>query len=418
METSLRLHARRAASTLLQMRAPLFPTLLLAGCGSFGLESPYPTSDGPSGDTAIDADTDTDVDADTDADADADTDTDSDTDTDTDADADLIEVTSVSPTYGTTAGGTSVTIRGGPFDSSASVRFGGVSATVESVNRNELRVRSPAQTNEGLVDVSIVTDTGSGALTSGFTYWQDGSGLAGMIGEFGWYDYVGGYWSSGADSGSGWFLPVVPFAFDHWELYAPSLDQCALDYSYGGSFSYYDLGVSSWNLMLPSSGSIPFTWDPAVQWFYNDTFSNTKYIQNGSYSLPAVSAVDMPELEVPDAVYAPSSFTVTSPSINSTAPPTFTRGNITLGWSGATGDFMLAILQVASGTTVKETVSCALRDDGSFTVPGSTFSRWATGDTLYVLVGRARYASGTVTFNNADSRIAGVYWVVGAGTLR
>src|SRR5687768_6425326 len=66
----------------------------------------------------------TDADADTDADSDTDSDADADSDTDADGDAD-IRLEGLDPTWATNAGGTRVTLRGGPFDSSTVALFGG-----------------------------------------------------------------------------------------------------------------------------------------------------------------------------------------------------------------------------------------------------------------------------------------------------
>jgi hypothetical protein len=63
-------------------------------------------------------------------------------------------------------------------------------------------------------------------------------------------------------------------------------------------------------------------------------------------------------------------------------------------------------------------VTCAVRDDGSFTVPSSAWSSWTTGRYVDIVVGRARMPSGTIPVNNADSGVAGVYWVWGLGRMQ
>jgi uncharacterized repeat protein (TIGR02543 family) len=80
-------------------------------------------------------------------------------------------VTSISPSTGTTAGGTSVTITGEYFTSATGVKFGttdGTSVTV--VSATQITVTSPAGTGE--VNVTVITPggTSSAALYGKFTY--------------------------------------------------------------------------------------------------------------------------------------------------------------------------------------------------------------------------------------------------------
>jgi uncharacterized protein YjiK/methionine-rich copper-binding protein CopC len=80
-------------------------------------------------------------------------------------------VTSVSPTSGTTAGGTSVTIAGSGFAAGATVTFGGTAATgVTVVSATQITATTPAHA-AGAVNV-VVTNSGglSGTLTNGYTY--------------------------------------------------------------------------------------------------------------------------------------------------------------------------------------------------------------------------------------------------------
>jgi len=80
-------------------------------------------------------------------------------------------VASISPSFGTTGGGTAVTITGADFTSGATVTIGGVAATgVTFVNATSITATSPAGT-AGAKDVVVTNpDTQIGTLTSGFTY--------------------------------------------------------------------------------------------------------------------------------------------------------------------------------------------------------------------------------------------------------
>jgi hypothetical protein len=80
-------------------------------------------------------------------------------------------VTSVSPTSGTTAGGTTITINGTNFVSGATVRVGGTSATgVTFLSATQVRANTPAGT-AGAKSVQVTNpDTQSATLASAFTH--------------------------------------------------------------------------------------------------------------------------------------------------------------------------------------------------------------------------------------------------------
>ena len=80
-------------------------------------------------------------------------------------------LTSVSPTSGSTAGGTTITLTGTNFASGATVRVGGTAATsVTFVSATQVTARTPAGT-AGAKDVQITNTNGlSATRTGGFTY--------------------------------------------------------------------------------------------------------------------------------------------------------------------------------------------------------------------------------------------------------
>ena len=80
-------------------------------------------------------------------------------------------VTSLSPTSGSTAGGTAVTITGTDFTSGATVTFGGTPATnVQVTSSTSITATTPAHA-AGAVSVVVTNPDGqSGTLANGFTY--------------------------------------------------------------------------------------------------------------------------------------------------------------------------------------------------------------------------------------------------------
>ena len=80
-------------------------------------------------------------------------------------------VGSISPTSGTTAGGTAVTITGTGFFSGATVSFGGTAATgVTVASSTSISASAPAHA-VGSVSVAVTnTDNQNGTLANGYTY--------------------------------------------------------------------------------------------------------------------------------------------------------------------------------------------------------------------------------------------------------
>jgi hypothetical protein len=79
-------------------------------------------------------------------------------------------ITSVSPSSGTTVGGTVVTITGTEFVSGATVTLGGTAASnVTVVSSTSITATTPAHAT-GTVNVVVTDSNGSGTLANGFTY--------------------------------------------------------------------------------------------------------------------------------------------------------------------------------------------------------------------------------------------------------
>ena len=85
-------------------------------------------------------------------------------------------VTTISPAYGLTSGGTTITLNGTNFFGASSVTVGGVAATsVNVVSANVLTAVTPAGSMAAPVSVSVTTPGGTGILDSSFFYYEAGS---------------------------------------------------------------------------------------------------------------------------------------------------------------------------------------------------------------------------------------------------
>lgn len=79
-------------------------------------------------------------------------------------------ITSITPSTGPAAGGTTVTIKGTRLDGVSAVHFGATPGTdLKVVSATELRVKTPAG-EAGVVDVVVEADTGNVTKADGFTY--------------------------------------------------------------------------------------------------------------------------------------------------------------------------------------------------------------------------------------------------------
>ena len=119
-------------------------------------------------------------------------------DSDTNTEPDLAGlITGASPLYGTTAGGDTVSINGGPFTSDATVTFGGVPGIVLSNNGSMIRANTPAASVDGPVEVRVDMDDGYGIAPDNFIYFSDAIGKTATIGVVSKAEYVGTYWNNG-----------------------------------------------------------------------------------------------------------------------------------------------------------------------------------------------------------------------------
>lgn len=401
------------------VRALLLPSVLLAGCG-FGMDNLILSTDtGPRdethGRTTSTGNSDTD-------DSDDHTIHDTEEVEDTDDAVAEFDIDGISPQYGTTRGGETVTISGGPFDSSAtSVRFNGNAATILSVRSDSITLTTPSGT-EGSADVEVESGGTFNTEPDAFYYYEDGLGMTGALGALSWYNIVGDYWAEGVtDFGYGYFFFNVPQDIQFWELYAPAMDSCAEDYSYAGDIYYYNLGVGTTAQLKGGGSTINFAWNDGRGYLEVDgDLTEAQVPKNTAFNL---SAFD-PQASIPE--FTVSNFTELSTQPNVTSPVITGRSledtsrSIAVEWSAGSGDAILIVLSyLPYGTTaITHTVSCAARDDGSFSVPSSTWSEWTAGDYVYVDIGRYVDPTGQIPYNDSNSQFVGIEWTEGVVLTR
>jgi len=325
-----------------------------------------------------------------------------------------------------------VTITGGTFDSSTAVTFGGEDATLVSRDSSSITVKTPAYSGVADADgkksvaVEISNDDGDSAReANGFTYFLDGDGKAGAIGELSWYHLNGGYWSaSAADYGGASVLFLTPPTDIHyWDLFAPSADECSgASYdptAYFGDVYTLDMGASTVALSYGSQ-RITLNQDSTTGIYANRSdLTSAQVPTNQFYDLEEVDGTFAAEaFSIANFTKSSTSFSVSSPAINGSGNPLVSQSALNLSWSGGSGRKILIqafLVEPASGDVLDE-VYCVASDDGSFNVPSGAWSTtWPRNYFLYLYVGNVVETSATLPYNNSESRMIGVYWNVGVG---
>ena len=393
------------------MRLGTLVLVLLPGCGS-GLTAIVPPDTG----------------------ADADADTDADADSDTAADLERLQITGVQPAYGSNAGGYEVVISGGPFDATASAVFVGdtesVSASVVSVTDDTLTVAVPATANVGDAAVRVVTDTHAGNRPSMFTFFADGTDRYGVVGGIEYFQQIGTYWSDVVhDKADAFMFFVAPQSAGYAEMYytgdRTGDGNCALDYVGGTTWddaAYFLPGTP--DLRLASGTGAPVALDQSTDtqypWFYAATLRPDDVVPGVDWNLMLVNGEgtgDLPRFHVDGIAHTPDPFQLTAPDMSGATAPSV-RKAIQLEWVPGTEPdrYVVATLYRHDLATAEilETVTCVLRDDGQFTVPGTFWTGWDEGAQITIIVGRVVETGALLSYNNAKSGVVGANFVHGA----
>ena len=169
-------------------------------------------------------------------------------------------VTGVSPSSGTTAGGTSIAITGSNLTGATSVTVGGVAATgVQVFTDNNITAFTPAGT-AGTASVIVTTPGGSNAANSLFTYVAPPTGPVAWLNADGHADDITGNGNHGVVNGS------VPYVAG----------------KVGSAFSFTGNGANS--IRIPNSTSLQSANFSVEYWIYFNSAQNSVNVtkRNGS----------------------------------------------------------------------------------------------------------------------------------------
>ena len=327
---------------------------------------------------------------------------------------DTLSVEAISPSYSSTLGGAEAEILGGPFDGSVSVTVGGNEAQVLEVEKDRLVVELPPA-EEGLRDVEVVSALAAGELEDGLRYFEDGTGLAGTLGAIEWYELQGTYWTEdSSDFGSAWWGLVEPADLHYWSLFGVEEDSCVAGAEFP-SLRFMDTGLATTSLQVDGL-------DIELEALEDRTFDSLlevgEFQERATYGVE-LSGGELPDFAIEELARTGAAFDLYEPYVFGSAPPELRKNELDIEWGQADADRMIIWVERYDEDLeeIIETVACVARDDGSFKVPGSAWSEdWDYDQWLYIYVGAVREDGGTVPINNADSRVAGVYWLLGAAS--
>ena len=332
-------------------------------------------------------------------------------------------ISNITPQFGSTAGGTEVTISGGPFDTSATVDFAGYPALVTNNNGIALTVQTPSFPGEGTSDITVNTSDGSQTAFSAFQFFSDGAGQTGAIGSLYYITSTGDYWGPTTVELSGANMTfVMPTQFEWWEFNSTGMDICTgSSYQYPGTFTVYDFGQSNISLS-GNAGTMNLQWDSSTNLFVTENITSS-LSNNTTYSLNSMSG-NMAGFSVSNIMRSSQSSIVYSPAISGTTVPSISQYQ-SFSWSPSGADWIHIRLARLDPITLNytEEVNCIVLDDGSFNIDGSQWGSWPTttydssgnlvGVQIDVYFTRVVEQLSILPHNNSFARIVGEYTLVG-----
>jgi len=337
-----------------------------------------------------------------------------------------ITVSTIEPLWGTAAGGTDVTISAGPIGEGVIVRFGDATASIISVQSDQVVVRTPAGA-VGKVDVDVQWGAHAGSAPQAFEYFTDGTGTFGAIGTVNWIDLVGFLDFAYEDGGSAWVNLTERSTYDYQAFYGASLDTCASGWSFPGNVVEV-AHANEVHLSRDGGSGLLLPWDSVEDAYFSDLVSegtgSNAWISNGVLDLEPLDVPDFPAISAKAFVRTPSAFAVfVTCDTCSSAPlddptwvgPTAYQDDFQVEWTtSAPGDYVLIrVDRYGDNDEVVEQVRCLVHDDGAFTIPAATWQASTGVTSIDLWVGRARASTAVLPHDNSKSGVAGVYWIVG-----
>ena len=324
-----------------------------------------------------------------------------------------LSIDALDPAYGSTLGGELAWISGGPFETGDRVFLGEQELEVLSVQPEALEVVLPA-TDEGRYDLRVEGALGEAVLDEAYRSFRDGTGQAGALGAVEWYELQGSYWSEDSqDFGVAWWGLIEPEDIHYWDIFGADTDACVSEPVFP-ELRLWDLGASEAELAVRDRSLVLQAREDRI---FDGSLGSEDFVEGARYSVPLVSGGNLPDFGVEELARTPGRFDLYSPYLYGSQAPALQKSELEFEWGAAEADRVMILVERydADLNELIEVVGCVAQDDGAFKVPGKTWQQpWESGQWLYIYVGAVREGEGVVPLNNADSRVAGVYWLLGA----
>lgn len=328
----------------------------------------------------------------------------------------VLEVAAVLPDAGSTAGGETVRITGGPFDDSAAVFLCGEPASVLSVAADRIEFEAPAL-DRGVCDVEVETDAGAGVLASGWTVWPDATGETVAMASWAVQETANpDHWAVAPDD-----ITRVDVALtsdpraDLVDIYADGLDRCVRTDGDSRLDAWADVaGVAAGDAVdVQTDTRWSIGWQADLG-FYQEMLPATAYAAGQAPAWHFDGSADGPAFDLDGAPAAPAAFRVTTPDVHGVAPPVQRASAFDVRWSGAGQDYVgIDLWDLATDRRLR----CAVQDDGVFRIPASLLSDFGA-TWVELVVTRYAVADGVapVTGGTVQAQVgyglSGAVWMV------
>lgn len=304
------------------------------------------------------------------------------------------------PTDGPTSGDTVVEIVGGPFDSTARVRFGDREGVVENVETDRIQARSPSATAAGLVDLTVELDSAQGSLPDAWYYWEDADGQAVLLGT--WLQFTvanDDTWSGGTATFDAWVRYTQATDSQAWQRYGVSMDACG-----DGADTLSSLQGPKEVLLGYESVLLSLTWAKSRQEYAYQAISAPDPTPDAAIVLQATRSDLSPPLALPEVVRTPPQTTVIAPDLAASDIPELKLDEATITWDPKGYHHVM----IQAGTSTEASFLCFASDDGEWTIPSTFFE-----DLSWTTTGLERHADIWLSVTGVASGETSLAWTDG-----
>jgi len=352
-----------------------------------------------------------------------------------------VQILSIEPDWGPTAGGTLVTITGIGFDGQIGVLFDDAVLSVTKLDAETLLVTSPPSAVEVQVDVTVESDLGKGIGRDGFTYSDSGpppdtgspdtgsagTGLVGGYAEFSLLQIA-----CPACVGMTTGLDVNASAVFHepstgsWLSWLPAEGTCLANPTPAVPTSTR-LDVGEWVYLTAGSESIGLwkTMDTAGTTYKASGLDNSDFLRNAYFDLSVPDTGALGAFELEDALLTPQGFDTIEPyemlysHPDSAWSASISISNAQFTWAptGGSGSFVILLAVLDSSGTISGQVMCRGADNGSMMIPSTYLSGYSAYSGVLVYMYRYRFSNAVIPSNGSTFETVGQSGFLGTGVL-